>query len=159
MTAYTVEVTVEEGLEAQVAAASLDVALVERAVVAVLQAEATPGPLEVGVLIADDARLQTLNRTYRGLDAPTDVLAFADDGAVSPFVGQPAAPRYLGDIALSYQRVIAQAAEYGHSPARELAFLAVHGTLHLLGYDHERSPADAATMRAREEVALAGLPL
>ena len=159
MTAYTVEVTVEEGLEAQVAAAGLDTTLVERAVVAVLQAEATPGPLEVGVLIADDARLQTLNRTYRGLDAPTDVLAFADDGAASPFVAQPAAPRYLGDIALSYQRVMAQAAEYGHSPARELAFLAIHGTLHLLGYDHERSPADAATMRAREEIALAGMAL
>ena len=159
MPAYLIEVTFEEGLEEQVAAAGLDLSLAERAVAAVLQAEGTPGPLEVGLLIADDARLQTLNRDYRGLDEPTDVLSFADDAPDTPFVGQPGAPRYLGDIAISYQRVIAQAAEYGHSPARELAYLAAHGTLHLLGYDHERGPADEAAMRAREEAAMAALGL
>jgi probable rRNA maturation factor len=158
-TPYTVEVTVEEGLEEQVAAAALDLALVERAVAEVLRAEATPGPLEVGVLIADDARLHALNRDFRGVDAPTDVLSFADDGEATPFVAQPDAPRYLGDIAISYERVLAQAAEYGHAPARELAYLAAHGALHLLGYDHERGPDDAAAMRAREEAAMAALGL
>ncbi len=156
---YTIEVTVEEGLEAQVRAAGLDLPLAERAVAAILHAEGAPGPLEVGVMLADDARLQTLNRVYRAVDQPTDVLSFADDGAASPFVGQPGAPRYLGDIAISYQRVLAQAVEYGHSPARELAYLAAHGTLHLLGYDHERGPADEAAMRAREEAAMATLGL
>jgi probable rRNA maturation factor len=156
---YLIEVAVEEGLEEQVAAAGLDLALAERAVAAVLRAEAAAGPLEVGVMIADDARLQALNRDYRGLDAPTDVLSFADDGPASPFVGQPGAPRYLGDIAISYQRVLAQAAEYGHGPARELAYLAAHGALHLLGYDHERGPADEAAMRAREEAAMQALGL
>jgi probable rRNA maturation factor len=71
----------------------------------------------------------------------------------------PAAPRYLGDIAISYERVVAQAAEYGHSPARELAYLTAHGVLHLLGYDHERGPEDAAAMRAREEAAMERLGL
>jgi probable rRNA maturation factor len=159
MSAYMVEVTVEEGLEERVVAAALDLALVERAVAEVLHAEAAPAPLEVGVLIADDARLHTLNRDFRGVDAPTDVLSFADDGAASPFVDQPGAPRYLGDIAISYERVLAQAADYGHAPARELAYLAAHGTLHLLGYDHERGPEDAAAMRAREEAAMTALGL
>ena len=71
----------------------------------------------------------------------------------------PDAPRYLGDLAISYERVIAQAAEYGHSRARELAYLAVHGVLHLLGYDHERGEADAALMRAREDAAMEQLGL
>jgi probable rRNA maturation factor len=156
---YTVEVTVEEGLEQRVAAAALDLALVERAVAAVLRGEALAGPAELGVLVADDARLHELNRAYRGVDAPTDVLSFGDDGPETPFVGQPDGPRYLGDIAISLERVLAQAAEYGHSPSRELAYLAAHGALHLLGYDHERGPEDAAAMRAREEAAMASLGL
>ncbi|NTU82999.1 MAG: rRNA maturation RNase YbeY [Chloroflexales bacterium] len=156
---YLIEVSIEEGLEQQVAAAGLDLALAERAVAEVLRAEGAVGPLEVGVMIADDDRLHALNRDYRAVDAPTDVLSFADDGAVSPFVSQPGAPHYLGDIAISYQRVLAQAAEYGHSPARELAYLAAHGTLHLLGYDHERGPADEDAMRTREEAAMQALGL
>lgn len=159
MADYTVEVALEEGLAARLAAAGLDCALAEQAVRAVLQAEGVTGPLELSVLIADDARLQALNRAYRGVDASTDVLSFADDGAATPFVGQPEGPRYLGDIAISLDRVLAQATEYGHSPARELAYLAAHGALHLLGYDHERGPADAAAMRAREEAAMAALGL
>lgn len=154
---YTIEVGVAEGLEEQVAA--LDLSLVERAIAAVLDAEGVAGPLELGVLISDDAHLHTLNRDFRGVDAPTDVLSFADDGAGSPFVSGSDAPPYLGDIAISYERVLAQAAEYGHSPERELAYLAAHGTLHLLGYDHERGPEDAAAMRAREEAAMAALGL
>jgi probable rRNA maturation factor len=156
---YTIEVTVEEGLEERVAATGLDLSLAERAVAEVLRAEAAPAPLEVGVMIADDARLHALNRDYRGVDAPTDVLSFADDGEATGFVSQPGAPRYLGDIAISYERVLAQAADYGHSPARELAYLAAHGALHLLGYDHERGPADDADMRARADAAMAALGL
>jgi probable rRNA maturation factor len=142
-----------------------DAALIERAVAAVLEGEGVGGPIEVSVLVADDTALHALNRDYRGVDAPTDVLSFAAEdeapgGAAHPaFVLPPAAPRYLGDIAISYERVVAQAAEYGHSPARELAYLAAHGVLHLLGYDHERGPAEAATMRAREEAAMERLGL
>ena len=140
----------------------IDAVLIERAITAALTAEGMAGAIEVSVLVADDATLQQLNRDYRNLDAPTDVLSFADDeesDAAPTFVRPPDAPRYLGDLAISYERVIAQAAEYGHSRARELAFLTVHGMLHLLGYDHERGAADQAAMRAREEVIMQQLGL
>jgi probable rRNA maturation factor len=142
-----------------------DAALIEQAVAAVLAGEGIGGSVEVSVLVTDDGALQALNRDYRGVDAPTDVLSFAAEeeqpgGAAHPaFVLPPTAPRYLGDIAISYERVVAQAAEYGHTHARELAYLAAHGTLHLLGYDHERGPEDAAAMRAREEAAMERLGL
>ncbi len=140
-----------------------DTELVERAVQAVIAVEQVPGVLEVSVLITDDAELHELNREYRGVDAPTDVLSFADEEEGEPegpaFVRPPDLPRYLGDIAISYERVLAQATEYGHTPARELAYLTAHGMLHLLGYDHERGPEDAAVMRAREEAAMEALGL
>jgi len=141
----------------------IDALLIEQAIAAALAAEGLAGTIEVSVLVTDDATLHQLNRDYRNVDAPTDVLSFADDqeddGTSTTFVRPPDAPRYLGDLAISYERVVAQAAEYGHSRARELAFLTVHGMLHLLGYDHERSAADQATMRAREEVIMQQLGL
>jgi probable rRNA maturation factor len=155
---HIIEVTLAEQLEGHVSA-ELDLALAERAIAAVLLAEGAVGPLEVGVLITDDAHIHALNRDYRGVDAPTDVLSFGDDGPQSGFVSQPEGPRYLGDIAISYERVLTQAADYGHSVARELAYLAAHGALHLLGYDHERGPDAAAAMRAREEAAMAEIGL
>ena len=139
-----------------------DAELIERAVVATLVVETVSGLVEVSVLVTDDAALQALNRDYRGEDAPTDVLSFAaeDQSSDGPaFVLPPDAPRYLGDIAISYERVVAQAAEYGHSRERELAYLTAHGVLHLLGYDHELGAAQAAAMRAREEAAMERLGL
>ncbi|KPV51560.1 rRNA maturation factor [Kouleothrix aurantiaca] len=139
-----------------------DAALIERAVAGALAAEGVSEPIELGVLVTDDAELHELNRTYRGVDAPTDVLSFGDDeeeAGPAAFVRPPGTPRYLGDLAISYERVIAQAAEYGHSAERELAYLTVHGVLHLLGYDHERGPDDAAAMRAREEAVMQQLGL
>lgn len=140
-------------------AGAVDVALVERTVEQTLRAERVAGPVEISILITDDAELQQLNQTYRGVDAPTDVLSFAEADDGSSFVRPPDAPRYLGDIAISWDRAVAQAAEYGHSRERELAFLVVHGVLHLLGYDHERGPIDEARMRAREEAILSALGL
>jgi probable rRNA maturation factor len=142
----------------------VDMALIVRAVEAVLALEGTTGAIEVGVLVADDAELHRLNRDYRGVDAPTDVLSFADDEqadaeAHPTFVRPPEVPRYLGDIAISYERVVVQAAEYGHSVERELAYLTAHGVLHLLGYDHERGENDTAEMRAREEAVMERLGL
>lgn len=136
--------------------AEADPALIERAVEATLAEEGEEGEIEVSVLVTDDAQLHELNRDYRGVDAPTDVLSFAaeEEGDGPAFVRPPDAPRFLGDIALSYERVVSQAAEYGHSRERELAFLVAHGTLHLLGYDHERGPEDEAEMRAREEAVM-----
>jgi probable rRNA maturation factor len=154
-----VDVQIDEGF------AQADAELIERAVAAVLNGEGISGAIEVSVLVTGDDELHTLNRDYRGVDAPTDVLSFAaedqaaGDAARPSFVLPPDAPRYLGDIAISFERVIAQAAEYGHSRERELAYLAAHGVLHLLGFDHERGPDDAAAMRAREEAAMQQLGL
>jgi len=141
----------------------IDAMLIEQAVAAALATEGVAGAIEVSVLVTDDATLHQLNRDYRNVDAPTDVLSFADDeqidGASTAFVRPPDAPRYLGDLAISYERVVAQAAEYGHSRARELAFLTVHGILHLLGYDHERGEVEQAAMRAHEELIMQQLGL
>ena len=153
-----VDVQIDERFESAV-----DPALIERAVAAALAAEGLSGALEVSVLVSGDATLHQLNRDYRDVDAPTDVLSFADDEEAdvesTAFVRAPGAPRYLGDLAISYERVVAQAAEYGHSRERELAFLTVHGMLHLLGYDHERGREDQAAMRAREDVIMQQLGL
>lgn len=150
---WSIDVQVEAAF-----ATAVDTALVERAAAAVLTHAGVTGPLEVSLLVTDDATLHQLNRDYRGVDAPTDVLSFADEASGS-FVTMPGAPRYLGDIAISYERVRAQATEYEHPVQRELAYLVVHGMLHLLGYDHERGPADAATMRAQEEAVMTNLGL
>jgi probable rRNA maturation factor len=139
--------------------APVDVSLIERAVEAALAAEGQAGPIELSVLISDDAELHELNRSYRGVDSPTDVLSFAAEEGPGSFVRPPGAPRFLGDLAISFERAAAQAAEYGHSLERELAFLTVHGVLHLLGYDHERGPEDEAAMRAREEAVMEALGL
>jgi len=86
------------------------------------------------VAVTDDDALRELNRRHRGVDAPTDVLAFPGE-APGPFVAAPGQPRYLGDVVVSFHRADAQAAEAGHDAQAELQLLVVHGVLHLLGYD------------------------
>jgi probable rRNA maturation factor len=119
-----------------------------------------PARCEVSVALVGEDRIHELNRQYRGIDAPTDVLSFSQlDGAGPAPPDLPAdylVP--LGDIVVSVPRMRAQAVDYGHSEARELAFLLVHGLLHLLGYDHE-TPDDARIMRAAEEDILAAAGL
>jgi len=96
---------------------------------------------EVGITIMDDEGIRLLNRDYRGIDTPTDVLSFSvlDRGEDEPAVFGEGDEELLilGDIVISAERVEKQAEEYGHSTLRELCFLVVHGMLHLLGYDHE----------------------
>ncbi|MBC8161449.1 MAG: rRNA maturation RNase YbeY [Roseiflexaceae bacterium] len=144
-------------------AAAVETELIERAVAAVLAGEGIDEPVELSVLVSGDDELHRLNLEYRGVDQPTDVLSFGSEDATEDapvaFVRPEGMPRFLGDLAISYDRVLAQAAEYGHSPARELAFLAAHGLLHLLGYDHERGPEGEAAMRQREEAAMQRLGL
>lgn len=84
------------------------------------------------VIVVDNNYIHELNKTYRGIDKETDVISFAleDDKTFNP------EKRVLGDIYISYDKVLSQALEYGHSTLREFVFLAVHGMLHLLGYDH-----------------------
>ena len=110
---------------------------------------------EVVVLYADDATLQALNRRFRAQDKPTDVLSFEGGAEAS----SPAcAIQHVGDIAISVERARRQAEEYGHGFAREVAYLLTHGTLHLLGFDHE-DDAEQRRMRAAEERALEALGL
>ena len=104
----------------------------------------------LSVVITDDAEIQTLNRQFRSVDAPTDVLAFAQEATEQPFITAPEEPPYLGDVILSFPRALAQAAERGHSVEQEIRLLVVHGVLHLLGYDHA-TPEEKAGMWARQE--------
>lgn len=125
--------------------------LIERVVALVLRHEVPDEPdLDVGVLATDDAAIQNLNRDYRGIDASTDVLAFAMREGVDAGLN----PHLLGDIAISVGTAERQAADAGHSVETELAILAIHGTLHLLGYDHDADD-DYERMRARETELLA----
>jgi probable rRNA maturation factor len=101
---------------------------------------------DLGVIIIDDARMRRLNARYRGIDRPTDVLAFAmREGPHADLH-----PQVLGDVVLSAETALRQARSRRHSLAEELTRLLIHGTLHLLGYDHELSPADAKIMRRKE---------
>jgi probable rRNA maturation factor len=127
--------------------------LARRAVEAALRAasDAPGGPVEISLLLADDAAVQALNREWRGQDKPTNVLSF-------PAPEQPGArgPRHLGDIVLAYETLVREAQGEGKSLRDHAAHLVVHGTLHLLGYDHELE-GQAEIMEALEAKALARL--
>jgi probable rRNA maturation factor len=107
---------------------------------------------ETSLILVDDAYIRELNREYRGLDQPTDVLSFAmEEADDSPGIRVAAElPELLGDIYISVERAAEQAESYGHSFERELCYLAVHGLLHLLGFDHQ-GPEDTQAMREEEE--------
>jgi probable rRNA maturation factor len=104
------------------------------------------------LVFTDSETVKQLNRDYRGVDEPTDVLAFymlPQKGADSSFALPPDGVTRLGEVIISYPQAVAQAKEQGHSPERELALLVIHGILHLLGYDHEE-PKEERKMRKRE---------
>ncbi|MCI6763525.1 rRNA maturation RNase YbeY [bacterium] len=94
------------------------------------------------VILTDDEEVHYLNKTYRNIDRTTDVLSFAlnDNGAF------PGPVNVLGDIFISIPKMKEQAIEYSHSEKRELSFLALHGLLHLLGYDHTKGPKEEEEM-------------
>ena len=92
--------------------------------------------VEVSVTLTDDAHIRVINREYRGVDRPTDVISFALMESEEPEIIGGEEHELLGDLIISLERMRAQAAEYGHTELRELSFLTVHGMLHLLGYDH-----------------------
>ena len=110
------------------------------------------------VVIADDETVQHLNRRYRQIDAPTDVLSFgADDGESADLFRTPAAlavelNRYLGDLIIAYPYAAAQAERFGNSIEAELRLLTVHGTLHLLGYDHANADEEAVMWAQQESI-------
>ncbi|HTH18269.1 MAG TPA: rRNA maturation RNase YbeY [Magnetospirillum sp.] len=112
-------------------------------------------PLEISVVLADDATVHGLNRDWRGKDKPTNVLSFAAlDDDEAPRV--PGAPLLLGDVILAFETCRAEADELGKPLRDHLSHLVVHGVLHLLGYDHEEDEAEAEEMEALETAILAG---
>ena len=135
-----------------------------------------PEGIELDLSIVSNEEIQVLSRDYRGLDKPTDVLSFAltevsseydvdfahldltdeaeetEDLEETEFQDEEAIPQHLGDIIISYPRAQEQAQDYGHSLDRELAFLAVHGFLHLNGYDHQTEEEAQEMFRIQEEV-------
>ena len=131
--------------------------LLEEAVEQVLKTEGYSPEAEVGIALIDDEEIRSYNKVYRGIDSPTDVLSFPQSEGDGPYE-TPAGECLLGDIVISLERAALQAEEYGHSLAREVTYLVVHGLYHLLGYDHD-TPDQKDTMRAREEMALARLGL
>jgi rRNA maturation RNase YbeY len=102
---------------------------------------------ELSLLLTDDAEIQALNKAYRDLDKATDVLSFPqDEDAVNE-----SGDTLLGDVVISVETAARQAEEHHLSFNEELILLAIHGILHLLGYDHERSPQDARIMQDKTQ--------
>ena len=140
-------------------------ALIRKTIRTALALEGVDFPCEIDVCVTDDAGIHEINRDMRAVDAPTDVLSFPafdlspgelpDPDDADPGTGLIP----LGDMVLSYERVAAQAKEYGHSRSRELAYLVTHSVLHLLGFDHMDEGPEKAMMRLHEERIMAALAL
>jgi probable rRNA maturation factor len=138
--------------------AALGAGALEDAARAALAAGGGPaGPAELVLVLTGDAEVRRLNRMYRGVDAPTNVLSFAMTEAAEgePDAAPQGAPVLLGDVYLAYETVSAEAAMPGRTWRAHLLHLVIHGVLHLIGYDHG-SDSDAATMERLEARILAG---
>lgn len=151
-------VDIEEGQEAFEKVQARVIAAVQKAV----ERNGGPEKAQIGLLVVGEESMRDFNLTHRGQDRPTDVLSFPllERGAevtqadIDPETGEVV----LGDIVLSLPAAERQAAEYGHGLAREAAYLAVHGALHLLGYDHE-DEGEGEMMRKLEEAVLEAVGL
>jgi len=128
---------------------------IARAVAAALAFEEQVG--EVTVVITTDEAVAELNQQYRDVEGPTDVLSFPAQDSTPGFITAPEMAAYLGDIIIALPYTRRQAANLNRSLQGELRLLAVHGVLHLLGYDHA-DQEDEANMWARQEAILARLP-
>ena len=140
--------------------------IIKTCVNAALSAERISVPCEINILVTDDGGIQTVNRESRNIDKATDVLSFP------MFEFEPGNPPTdwtdyqdpdsglvpLGDMCISLERAVAQAAEFGHSVRREVGYLTIHSMLHLLGYDHLDEGPMKAQMRGREEAIAASIP-
>ena len=135
--------------------------LMRRAILAVLAHEGFENECEVSFTFTDNEKIHIINREYREVDKPTDVLSFPmmdfENTTGEPASDEPV--RSLGDIVLSLERAGEQAEEYGHSFEREAGYLTIHSILHLLGYDHVDEGEMKKQMRAKEEQVLESLHL
>ena len=141
-------------------------AIIRKCVETTLAAEGVTVPCEINVLVTNDKGIRAINQACRGIDKATDVLSFpmfqleagnppADwEGYMDPDTNM--CP--LGDMAISFERAVAQAKEFGHSTRREVGYLTIHSMLHLLGYDHLDEGPQKVQMRGREEAIAAMIP-
>ena len=136
---------------------------IRRAVLTALEGEEVDVPCVVEVCVTDDGGIRQTNLDTRGVDRPTDVLSFPmfelspGEKPQADWADPDTDKVLLGDMMISLERANAQAAEFGHSPEREVCYLAVHSVLHLLGYDHLDEGPMKARMRQREEAILGKL--
>ncbi len=105
----------------------------------------------IDVSIVDNDRIHEINKTYRGIDRPTDVISFAFYDDEEETINEDA-PNSLGSIIISYQKAEEQAKDYGHSLNREMSFLFVHGLLHLLGYDHMKKEDEEVMFALQDKI-------
>lgn len=140
--------------------------IISRCVETTLEMEGISVPCEINILITNDKGIHAINLASRNIDRPTDVLSFP---MFSLEAGQPPEnwdsyidPETemcpLGDMAISVERAMAQAKEYGHSVRREIGYLTIHSMLHLLGYDHMDDGEQKKQMRSREEAIASRIP-
>ena len=139
---------------------------IQNCVLATLDAEGICVPCEINILVTNDRGIHGINLASRNIDKPTDVLSFPmfqleagnppDDW--EEYLDPETGLCPLGDMAISLERAIAQAKEFGHSTRREVGYLTIHSMLHLLGYDHMDDGPQKAQMRSREEAIAASIP-
>ena len=118
------------------------------------QSEGIEAGSELSVTFVNNEEIQQINHEYRGKNVPTDVISFAMEelGEGEMAIEVEGVPRMLGDIIISVERAKEQAADYGHSEERELGFLAIHGFLHLLGYDHMEADEEKEMTEKQEAI-------
>ena len=135
-------------------------ALIERVVMGCMDYEKCPYEAEVNVLLTNNEEIHKINKEYRGIDRPTDVLSFpmVDYDKPANFDPLENGELVLGDIIISVDKVYEQAESYGHSLERELGFLVAHSMLHLFGYDHMEEE-EREQMEARQREILNGLSI
>ena len=149
MSQYAVKIMVESTFAEQVA----ERGLAEQAN-KVLAAERVAHGSELSVFVTGDETIRDLNRRFRHVDEPTDVLSFGlDDGPA--FATPPDSANQVGEVVISFPTALQQARDAGHGVELEMLHLLTHGILHILGYDHE-TPDDARKMQAKEELLLDG---
>lgn len=141
-------------------------AIIRKCVESTLAAEGIHIPCEINVLVTNDKGIRAINLACRGIDKATDVLSFPmfqlEAGNPPENWEEYKDPETdmcpLGDMAISLERAVAQAKEFGHSTRREVGYLTIHSMLHLLGYDHLDEGPQKAQMRAREEAIASAIP-
>lgn len=120
--------------------------IIKKILKTVNKVESIKGKHFVSIIIVNNDEIQKINKEYRNIDAPTDVISFA---AID---GEESLPQEMGDIFISYEKIIDQANQYGHSILREFSFLVTHGVYHLLGFDHMTQEEEKVMFSKQERI-------